>query len=412
MTGPSRGVRSRHALPGPHRALLLVGVIVVALNLRGAIAAVSPVLPEIRVDLQLSGFAAGLLTTLPVLCFAVIAPVAAWLGRRVRPETAILLACLAIAAATVVRVLGGSLVLLAGSLLVGVTITVGNVLMPVVIKRDFPHRAAAVTGVYTASLIAGAAATAALTAPMAALTSWRVGLAAWAFLAVAAAVIWWVATRGWPRSNHSQAVVAGELGRRGVVWRHPVAWAVALLFGFQSVVYFSLTAWLPTLLVDELGIALATAGLGMSVFQVLGIAGTVVVATLARRRPRQAWLAVLVASAFAVMLIGLLLWPAGWPLWTVVGGVAQGAGITLALTLVVFRAADSVVAGQLSGMAQLVAYTMGAAGPVVVGVLHEFTGGWVAPLWLLLVVVAAIAIAGLFAGRDVTVEGSPPAARS
>lgn len=388
------------------RVLLLGAVVLVAFNLRGAIAAVSPVLPDIQAALGLSGFVAGLLTALPVLCFALVAPAVPWLGRRVGPETAILLACLLIAAGMVWRVLGGAATLLAGTLVVGAAITVGNVLVPVVIKRDFSRRAGAVTGVYTAALIAGSSATAALTAPLAAATGWRDALAWWAALAVAAAAVWWFATgrpawRGAPRPSGPERRDAGS-----EVWRHPVAWAVALVFGFQSVVYFSLTAWLPTLLVDELSITLETAGFAMSMFQLFGIAGTALIAALSGWRPRQGWLAVLTACACAVMLVGLLAWPAGWPIWSTVGGVGQGAGIALALTLIVLRARDSVVAGQLSAMVQLLAYVMGALGPVVVGWLYEWTGGWTAPLALLLVVVAALAGSGLVAGRDRTVGGA------
>jgi CP family cyanate transporter-like MFS transporter len=398
--------------------LLLLAILLVAINLRGAIAAVSPVLPEIRVGLDLSGRSAGLLTALPVLCFAAVAPLAGWLGRRVGPERAVLLGCAGIAIGTVARVLGDTSILMAGTVLVGAAMTVGNVLVPALVKRDFPDRTGQVTGLYTAALILGATVAAALTAPIAAVTSWRAGLAGWAVLAVAAAVVWHVATRnGMPPRIVPPRVITNDLSRSQLydhagaasasVWRHPVAWAVALFFGFQSVLYFTITGWLPTLLVDELSLTLATAGLGMSVFQLLGIAGTVVVATQAERRPQQGWLALLVAAAFAVMLAGLLIFPAAWPAWSVIGGVAQGAGITLALTLVVVRSADPATAIRLSGMAQLVAYSMGAAGPLTIGVLHESTGGWTVPLIALLVVAAALAVSGVVAGRDTTVGDRP-----
>ena len=378
-------------------------MLLVAVNLRGAIAAVSPVLPEVRADLGLSPAVAGLLTALPVLCFAVVAPGAAWMGRRVGLERAILLGCLGIAVGTVARALGGSSVLLLGTLVVGAAMTLGNVLVPVVVKRDFAARANAVTGLYTAALCAGAAATAALTAPLAAVSSWRYGLAVWALLAVLAAVVWVMATRGRHEAPGTLDAVSLRPTAASRVWRHPVSWAVALLLGAQSVTYYSVTAWLPTLLVDDVGLDLETAGVGMSVFQVLGIAGTLLIPALAMRRPHQGWLGLLVAGGWAVMLGGLLLWPAAWVVWTVVGGVAQGAGISLAFTLLVLRSHDPEVARDLSGMTQLVGYTLGAAGPVVVGVLYESTGGWTAPLLLLLAVTAMTGAAGVAAGRDRTI---------
>lgn len=396
----------RGRLPrGPGPGLLLVAVLLVSVNLRGAIAAVSPVLPQIRTELAMSPAVAGLLTTLPVLCFAAFAPVATWIGRRAGLERAIGVGCLALAAATALRVLDGPPVLLAGTLVIGAAMTIGNVLVPVVVKRDFGERAGTVTGLYTAALCAGAAATAALTAPVAGLSSWRTALAGWGALALLAAVVWAVATRRRGGTPGAAPSPAGGVAAPGV-WRHPTAWAVTGLLGAQSVTYYAVTAWLPTLLVDEVGVDLETAGVGMSVFQVLGIVGTLGVAALAGRRPQQVWLGAGVAGTWGLMIVGLLLWPSAWILWTVVGGVAQGAGVALAFTLLVLRSHDESAASALSGMSQLVGYTLGATGPVVVGALYAASGGWTAPLVLLLVVTAGMGVAGVAAGKDTSV-GAP-----
>lgn len=382
-----------------------MAVLVVSMNLRGAITAVAPVLPEIQDDLGLSNTAAGLLTALPVLCFALLAPAAAWFGRRVGLDYAILLSCLVIAAGTAGRVLGGAGVMFVATLIIGAAMTVGNVLIPVVVKRDFPDRAGSVTGLYTAALIAGAAAAAGLTAPIAAVTDWRFGLAIWALLAAAAAIVWRAATRR-PDDVPPAAPLSRAASRavRSAVWRSPVAWSVALLLGAQGAAYYAVTAWLPTLLTDEIGASLETAGFAMSVFQLMGIAGTFLIAAIATVRPQQIWLAALVASGWIVMLAGLAVQPEWWPLWNVVGGVAQGAGITLALTLIALRSADSDIAHDLSAMAQLVGYTAAAAAPLVVGALHDGTGGWAAPLVLLLAVSGCIALAGSLCGRNVRIE--------
>lgn len=408
--------------PATSHSLLLVAVLLVALNLRGAIAAVSPVLPEIRSDLSLSATTAGLLTTLPVLCFAAVAPAAAWLARRTGVERSVLIGCLAIAVGTVLRVLGGAPMLLAGTVAVGVAMTIGNVVVPVVIKRDFADRASTVTGFYTSALTGGAAAAAAVTAPLAVLWGWRTGLAVWAVLALVAAGVWTLASRsvrgrqqaaGPSRSAAEPSPAAEPVspgGRRVAgLWGHRVAWSVALFLGCQSICYYSVTAWLPTLLIDDVDVDLATAGVAMSLFQVLGIAGTLIIPLLAKRRPSQSWLGVSVAAGWAILLLGLLLQPAAWIVWTVVGGVAQGAGISFAFTVLVLRAHDSAAARALSSMAQLVGYSLGAAGPVVIGALYDGTGGWVPPLLLLLAVVVGQALAALLAGRDTTV-GQPAAA--
>jgi len=421
----SRGRRSWTGRPGPVAdaspqgrgwrrggTARLVAVLLVAVNLRGAIAAVGPVLPELRADLALSATTAGLLTTLPVLCFAALAPAAAWVGRRVGTAAALLGSLVALAAGTVLRVLDGAPVLLAGTFVIGAAMTVGNVLLPVVVKREFLGRAGTVTGMYTAALAAGAALTAALSAPVAAVGGWRLGLAVWAPLALVAAVVWVAVGRSagaWtPDVVPDPSCHAGSSAVR--VWRAPVAWAVTVVLAMQSALYYALTTWLPTLLTEDLALDVGTAALAASAFQVLGIPGAVAVPALLGRWRSQVGLAGAVAAGWAVVPVGLLLWPAAWPVWILVGGVAQGAGISLAFALVVLRSADDEVVRRVSGMSQLVGYSVGAAAPLVVGGLYAASGGWTAPLLLLLGVAAAFCVAGSVAGRPV-VLGDAVAAR-
>ncbi|MGY1831314.1 MFS transporter [Geodermatophilus sp. SYSU D01180] len=385
----------------PGGRLLLAAVLLTALNLRGAIAAVGPVLDDVRADLGLSAAAAGLLTTLPVLCFALLAPAAAAVGRRVGAGAAVLGSLVLLAVAQGLRVLDGAPVLLAGTFLTGAAMTVGNVLLPAVVKAGFGRRAGTVTGLYTAALVAGAAAGAAFTAPLAAVLGWRGALAAEGVLAVVAAVVWAVAAR------HADTAGPAPAARRDAgtrpLWRSPVAWAVAAVQALHSTLYFSLTAWLPTLLADRAGTDPATGSVAASVYQVLGIAGSLLVPAVLARTSGQAGLALGVAALWVVPVAGLLAAPGAWPAWAAVGGLAQGAGIALAVTLGVLRAADADAAARLSGMSQLVGYGVGALGPVVVGALSEATGGWTVPLLLLLAVGLGLAAAGLVAARPVRV---------
>ncbi|MGY1781082.1 MFS transporter [Geodermatophilus sp. SYSU D01036] len=384
----------------PGGRLLLAAVLLTALNLRGAIAAVGPVLDDVRADLGLSAAAAGLLTTLPVLCFALLAPAAAAVGRRAGAGAAVLGSLVLLAAAQGVRVLDGAPVLLAGTFLAGAAMTVGNVLLPAVVKAGFGRRAGTVTGLYTAALVAGAAAGAAFTAPLAAVLGWRGALAAEGVLAVVAAVVWAAAARHADAAGPARA--ARSAGGRPL-WRSPVAWAVAAVQALHSTLYFSLTAWLPTLLADRAGTDAATGSVAASVYQVLGIAGSLLVPAVLARASGQAGLALGVAALWVVPVAGLLAAPGAWPAWAAAGGLAQGAGIALAVTLVVLRAADAGAAARLSGMSQLVGYGVGALGPVVVGALSEATGGWTAPLLLLLAVGLGLAAAGVVAARPVRV---------
>jgi CP family cyanate transporter-like MFS transporter len=385
--------------------LLLGGVLVAGLNLRLSIAAVSPVLPQIRADLGLSATAAGLLTTLPVLCFAAFAPAAAWFGRRVGAERAVLVALAVLGAATALRVLDGAAVLLAGTVVIGAAMAVGNVLMPPVVKREFGPRAGTVTGLYTGTFAAGAAITAALTAPLAAVWGWRPALACWAVLAVVAVVVWGLATRG-DRDEILQTTAGPGAGLR--VWRNGLAWAVSGALALQSALYYAVTAWLPSLLVDELGRGGAAAGASAaSLFQILGIPGTLIVPLVLRRSTGQRGLGLTVAAGWAVLVVGLLAAPGAWPVWAVVGGVTQGAGLALAFTLVVLRSADEDQARRLSGMGQLVGYGGGALGPLAVGALVAAGGSWSLPLAFLVVLVVVQGGVLFVAGRPGTLQASP-----
>jgi MFS transporter, CP family, cyanate transporter len=388
----------------PRPLLRLVAVLLVALNLRSAIAAVSPILGELRAELGLTPATAGLLTTLPVLCFALLAPASVALSRRLGLDGAILLGCGGIAVGSIVRVLDGVPVLLGATVIVGAGMTVGNVLVPVVVKEEFPRRAGQMTGLYTAALVTGASIAAALTAPFATLWGWRPALGSWGLLAVVAAVVWRLA---FPQPPADRATQQAEAPEATSPWRSPVAWALAAFFGAQALCFYAVTAWLPTILVDEAGLTPAGAGGGASLFQVLGIAGTLAIPAVIHRRPHQGWLAVMAAAAFVVLFAGLLLWPRAWPLWVAMEGLAQGASISLGLTLIVLRAHRADVARRLSGMVQLVGYLTGAVGPVLIGWLYGRTDAWDVPLLTLLGVALALAILGRLAGADRSVDPDP-----
>ncbi|MFC6420887.1 MFS transporter [Ornithinimicrobium tianjinense] len=390
--------------PGVSALWALVAVVLVALNLRGPIAAVGPVLGPMTADLHLTPTTAGLLTTLPVLCFAGAAPLAAWVGRLLGPAPAIGWSLAILAGALVLRPVDGTAILLVGTVVAGVAMTFGNVLLPVVVKRDFESRTTSVMALYTSMLAGGAALTAATTAPLAAWLGWRAALAAGGVLAVLALGTWGLAFRaelGRPGPAGDDAQRPGRsTGSRRPVWRQSTAWAVALLLGFQSALYYALTSWLPLLLQEEAGLGTAGAGVALSLFQLLGIPGSLLVPLLARRRPTQSWLALLLAGGWGVMLAGLLAAPQVWLLWCAVGGVAQGVGIALAFSLVVLRSVDTSTARSLSAMGQMVGYAVGAGGPVLLGALRAGTGGWTWPLLFLGAAAVALAATGVVAGRD------------
>ncbi|MFF5283195.1 CynX/NimT family MFS transporter [Streptomyces sp. NPDC012756] len=387
-------------------AVLLVGIVLASLNMRVALASVAPLVGEISDAFGLSSTATSLVTSVPVLFLGLGALVAPWLGRRFGAERVLFAALLLLGVGILARVLPSVYALYGGGILVGTAIALLNVLMPGLIKRDFPDRAASMTSVYTGAMIAGATAAAAAAVPLekALGGGWEASLGFWSLLAAVAALAWLpqvLIARG--RSGHGvRAVPAG--GARPVnVWRSALAWQVTLFMGLQSLWSYVLIAWMPTIFTDH-GMSRSTAGVVFAFNNLIQVAGAFAVPLLAGRMRSQRPLIVLVTTLVAAGYAGLMVAPVeGAWLWSAVLGVGQGGAVGLALTLIVLRSGDALTAAGLSGMAQTVGYLMAAAGPLAAGALHQATGSWTLPIALVLAVCAAAAGVGLLAARDRTV---------
>ena len=392
--GPSAAAKG--AVSWPAAAV----VVLIAFNLRPAFSTVAPVLPEIMADTGLSATGASVLTTAPVLCLGLFGPLAPVLARRVGPERAMLLALSAVLLGTGLRGLASVPALLAGSLLAGAGIGIGNVLMPGLLKRDFPDRIPLMTGVYIMALSIGAAFASAVTAPLrAALGGWWAGaLAIWTVPVTAAMLAAGLAWAGQLGRAQGAAVPAAPRGPG--LWRDPLAWQVTLFMGLQSTLAYVVFGWMAPMLRSR-GDTAVTAGLVVSVSVVFQIIASLPAPILAARLRRQSGPAaasmLLAAASFVALLAAPLAWQ--WVLAAVLG-LAQGAAFSLGILLIMLRAGDSETAARLSGMAQGVGYTMAAAGPLLVGVLHDRSGGWSGAGWLFAVVGVAAAAAGVLAGRN------------
>lgn len=391
-------------------AALVVAVLLIALNLRPAVVAVSPLLAQIRDDLALGGAVGGLLTTLPVLCFGLLAPFAGRLARRIGLETTLLAALLVLAAGILVRLVPSLATLLAGSVLAGIAIAIGNTLMPVVVKRDFRHRTGVMTGAYSTMISGGGALAAAVTVPVEHATGfgWRPTLALWAVLVAIAVALWvpWVIRARRTAAAAPPGAPAAQI--RGL-WRSPLAWQVTLVMGLQSLQFYALTAWVPTIFVDG-GRSATEAGLLLSLSGLSSLVTSAITPVLAARSRTQHHLIALLVGLWVVGLLGLLLAPGALaPLWMVLIGLGQGVGISLGLTLITLRSPDAAHTSELSGMAQGVGYVLAAAGPLALGAIHDATGSWTAPIITLLVLLVPLAAAGVGAARDRHVSGTAPA---
>ncbi len=405
-TSPSRPVRI-----AAHPVTALVGILLVSLNMRAALSAVSPLLTDISNHYGLSSTAGGLLTTFPVLFMGVTAPFVPKLVRRFGPERVVLLALVGLAAGVGLRIVSGSWALFAGSMVIGAAIALLNVTMPGLVKRDFPDRAATMTGVYGTSMIVGATLAAALSVPMEhAFGGWQGSLASWSVLALVSAAAWLPQVVGAKRTaaDRQTAEPTAAAAHLPGMWRHPLAWQLAIYMGIMSLLAYTLIAWMPTVLTDH-GMSRDTAALIFAFCNLVQIAGAFLVPLAAGRTSSQGKLVVLMVGCYAVGIGGLIVAPvAGAWIWAVLLGLGMGGGFGLAMALIVLRSGSPAVASQLSGMSQMVGYFIAACGPVGVGALHQATHGWALPLALLLVCCGVALAAGLGAGRRVTLRAVEP----
>ncbi|MDR5865652.1 MFS transporter [Halomonas koreensis] len=379
------------------RPLFIVLMVLVGLNLRPALSSLAPLLPRIEAQTGLPLLAIGALTTLPVLCLGLFAPLAPWLSRRLGVERSLSLALLVLALGLGLRGLAAPAWLFAGTLLAGAAIGVAGTLLPALVKRELPASADLMTGVYTMALCLGGALGAGLAIPLAeALGGWAASLTGWAGLAVLGLVAW----QGLMPAAAPPAARPARTGTTRALLRQPLAWQVTLYMGFQSSLAYIVFGWLPSLLVAR-GYGEAEAGwlMGVSVMVQLGAAlAAPWLARLGRdQRPALALVLSLVAGGFWVLLLG----PADWR-WggAMLLGLGQGGGFSLALSLIVLRTADARLAGRLSGMVQGAGYALAALGPLGVGLALDLGWSLRAITLALLAVVAAAACFALLAGRN------------
>jgi CP family cyanate transporter-like MFS transporter len=379
----------------------VLAIVLLALNFRTLFGSLPPLLGDIRDDLGLSAFAAGLLTALPVLSFGILSPLVPRLSGVVPVERLLAICVLLTAAGTGARGAGGAAGLYAGTLLAGAAIAVGQTLVPVLIRSRHPDDVGRLTGAFSMSLPLGAALGSAVSVPLAnALGGWQAALAVWALPGLVAFAVWVPAALG------PGTLVGGRPG--GLPWRSGLAWSVALFFGLQSMAFNAGLSWLPSILQDA-GYTKAAGGALQAVSSVMQIAPAFLLPVLAGRRRTQTGLLVGVVAVSLVGVGGLLLAPGAAPLWIVAFGLGQGAALGLGLILPVLRGGGAHAVASLTAMTLCVGFLVASTGPWVLGLAHDLTGGWTLPLVILLLVTAAQLPGGLRATKDDVVGEAEPA---
>jgi CP family cyanate transporter-like MFS transporter len=405
----ARTVRRAGATRTWRTRLLVVGIVLAALNLRPAITSLGALLEEVRDGLGMSGSVAGLLTSVPPLCFAVFGVTAPRLARRFGAGAVVCAGMVAIGAGLLIRpYVGGTAAFLAASALALMGIAVSNVLMPVIVKRWFPDRVGSMTGLYSMALALGTATAAAVTVPLtdALGGDWHSGLAVWAALAAAAVLPWLPFVRA-REPEHDGARTGrdtpAEAPVRLRITRSRTAWALAVFFGLQATAAYITMGWMAQIFRDA-GVPAGTAGLLLAVTMVMGVPLAFVIPRLATRLPHQGPIALALGVSGLVGYAGLYLAPAAgaWA-WAVLLGIANCA-FPLALTMVGMRARTGAGVAQLSAFAQSTGYLLSIPGPLLVGVLYQHSGGWGLPIALMAGLMIPQMIVGVLAGRDRTVE--------
>lgn len=377
------------------KLLLIVGILFIAATLRVTFTGIAPLLDAIRAEYQLTTAQTGLLTTLPLLAFGLVSPLAAGVARRFGIERSLLLAMVIIFLGIGLRSLPSAAWLYIGTALIGCGIALGNVLLPGLIKRDFSGHVARMTGAYSITMGAAAAAGSAMVVPLAlAGFGWRGALLLLMVFPLLALLLWLPQAR---RQATTPMTGSGAAHNRGI-WRSALAWQVTLFLGINSLVYYVIVGWLPAIL-QSMGYSEAQAGSLHGLLQLATAAPGLAIPLVLHRLKDQRGIAVLVALMCVVSTLGLWLLPGQAVIWTLIFGFGSGATMILGLTFIGLRASSAHQAAALSGMAQTIGYLLAACGPPLIGKIHDAYGDWHIPLIIVALIAVVMALFGALAGR-------------
>ncbi|MCB5189952.1 CynX/NimT family MFS transporter [Methylobacillus arboreus] len=381
--------RSASANSQTQTILLVIAIILIGINLRPAFSSVSPLLAEIRSSLGLSAAAAGMLTTLPVACLGLFAPFAPWLARHYGAERSIIPLLLLLAAGIALRGIWSTTDLFIGTGIAGICIGLLGILLPGIIKREFPKHPDLMTGVYTMALCLGTALAAGLAVPLFEISqSLPLALAAWALPVLLAALFWWP----FRKLGDISAITHGANSLQ--LLRDSLAWQVTLFMGLQSALAYCVFGWLPSILQDR-GITAVQSGIFLSGSIMVQVVSALLIPWLSSFMRDQKLINGLMLVLIYIGLMGAIYAsPDQMWIWMMVLGFGQGGGFAMALAMIVLRTRNPLQAAQLSAMSQGLGYTLASLGPFLMGVIHEASGDWQSIGWLL----TAITVAGIYHG--------------
>lgn len=386
------------------KILLFAAVILISLNLRPPLTGVGPLIGEIRTDTGLSNGLLGLLTTIPVLCFGIFSVFTALVTRRFGTEKTMAFALLLLSGGIFLRTAHSSFALFAGTIILGIGIALGNVMLPGIVKKQFPNYVGWLTGIYSAMLAIGASLASGISVPLSerAGLGWRWALAVWGFFSLAAFISWLPQLRN-KLPDINRKGFRSSLRQLG---KSTLAWHVAIFMGVQSLSFYILITWLPEILIDR-GMGSEKAGWYLALMQAVGVAGTLLVPAWSAKQKRQQLPVAAIVILELISLGGLMIPSLSYvAVWISILGFCMGASFGMALLFIVLRSRDSTAANELSGMSQSVGYSFAAFGPVLFGALYDASKSWYIPLGFLFLVSFVKLYSGWKSGNNATLLSS------
>lgn len=376
---------------------MILGLVFIAANLRAPITSVGPVVREITAYFQMSNIEAGLIVTLPLLSFALLSALIPKLSEKVGLERLLLFSLLLLAFGLVMRVLDSVFLLLLGAAIVGAAITVGNVLMPAFIKKEFPNRVGLMTGIYSASMNLSAALAAGFSIAIGRVTGlgWKASIGVWAALAVIAFVIWLPQVI---KKKSTSTKVASSPSPS--LLKSKLAWHITVFMGLQSLLFYSIMAWLPVVL-QTWGMNKESSGWVISYIQFAQLPMMFVGPLLANRMKNQKIIVWIIATCMLIGILLLMLFEIRFVyVSAILIGISGGLAFSLAMMFFVLRTKDTAMAARLSGMAQSFGYLIAAVGPPAFGLLYDFSGNWIYSFYLLLTGVLVLLYVGVHSSKN------------
>ncbi|MFP3123618.1 MFS transporter [Ectobacillus funiculus] len=397
----SNHMHSKHTVAKAHSSsrlrtwILIIGIICAAANLRSPLTGVGPILEFIQSDTGMSNTLAGMLTTLPLLAFAFFSPLAPKIARNIGMGYTLFGALLLLAVGIILRSVPVTGTLFIGTALIGIAIAICNVLLPSLIKQEFPYKVGLMTGVYSASMNMWAAIASGISIPLTQGLGfgWRISLACWILLSLISIAVWIPQLRTHKRRNSS-------VHTKESLWHSKLAWNVTMFMGLQSVVFYSVVTWLPAILHQQ-GVSQSAAGWLLSLAQLASLPPTFIVPIMASRSSNQRGLVGFIVAVLLLGYIGLLSGATAFvPLYVILLGIGTGSGFGLATMFFTLRTRNAHEAAELSGMAQSVGYLLAAAGPILFGFVHDLTHNWTIPLLILVAAAILLFIFGMGAASS------------